>query len=53
VLLFTSELAEIPLVCDRALCLYGGRITAELDAATADEATLLKAMHGLEEEEAA
>ncbi len=53
VLLFTSELAEIPLVCDRALCLYGGRITAELDASTADEATLLRAMHGLEGEEAA
>ena len=25
VLLFTSELAEIPLVCDRVVCLYGGR----------------------------
>jgi ribose transport system ATP-binding protein len=48
VLLFTSELAEIPLVCDRAICLYGGRVTAELDAAGADEATLLKAMHGLQ-----
>jgi ribose transport system ATP-binding protein len=53
VLLFTSELAEIPLVCDRAVCLYGGRVTAELDAAGADEATLLRAMHGLESEEAA
>ena len=53
VVLFTSELAEIPLVCDRALCLYNGRITAELDASTADEATLLRAMHGLEGEEAA
>ena len=53
VLLFTSELAEIPLVCDRALCLYNGRITAELAASTADEATLLRAMHGLEGEEAA
>ncbi len=50
VLLFTSELAEIPLVCDRVVCLYGGRVTAELDAAGADEATLLKAMHGLERE---
>ena len=49
VLLFTSELAEIPLVCDRVVCLYGGRVTAELDAAGADEATLLRAMHGLEE----
>ena len=53
VLLFTSELAEIPLVCDRAVCVYGGRVTAELDAAGADEATLLRAMHGLESEEAA
>ena len=53
VLLFTSELAEIPLVCDRAVCLYGGRVTAELDAAGADEATLLRAMHGLERDEAA
>ena len=50
VLLFTSELAEVPLVCDRVICLYGGRVTAELDAAGADEATLLKAMHGLEGE---
>ena len=53
VLLFTSELAEIPLVCDRVVCLYGGRVTAELDAAGADEATLLRAMHGLERDEAA
>ena len=53
VLLFTSELTEVPLVCDRVVCLYGGRITADLAAAGADEATLLKAMHGLEGEEAA
>ena len=30
ILLFTSELAEIPLVCDRVVCLYGGRVTDEL-----------------------
>ena len=53
VLLFTSELAEVPLVCDRVVCLYGGKVTAELDAAGADEATLLRAMHGLEGEAAA
>jgi ribose transport system ATP-binding protein len=53
VLLFTSELAEIPLVCDRVVCLYGGRVTAELEADGADEATLLKAMHGLDRETAA
>jgi ribose transport system ATP-binding protein len=53
VLLFTSELAEIPLVCDRVVCLYGGKVTAELEAAGADEATLLRAMHGLERGEEA
>jgi ribose transport system ATP-binding protein len=53
ILVFTSELAEVPLVCDRVVCLYGGHVTAELDATTADEATLLKAMHGLEREDAA
>jgi ribose transport system ATP-binding protein len=47
ILLFTSELSEIPLVCDRVLVLWSGRITGELDARAADEATLLHAMHGL------
>ena len=32
-LFFSSELAEIPLVCDRVIALYGGRVTAELPAA--------------------
>jgi ribose transport system ATP-binding protein len=53
VLLFTSELTEIPLVCDRVVCVYGGKVTAELDAVGADEATLLRAMHGLERGEEA
>jgi ribose transport system ATP-binding protein len=47
ILFFSSELAEFPLVCDRVLTLFGGRITAELDGAAADEASLLRAMHGL------
>jgi ribose transport system ATP-binding protein len=47
VLLFTSELAEIPLACDRAIVLFGGRVVAELPASGADEATLLRAAHGL------
>jgi ribose transport system ATP-binding protein len=47
VLLFTSELAEIPLVCDRVLILYAGRIVAEMAAHAADEATVLAAAHGL------
>ncbi|HVV57757.1 MAG TPA: sugar ABC transporter ATP-binding protein [Gaiellaceae bacterium] len=49
ILLFSSELAEFPLVCDRVLTLYGGRVTAEIPGAAADEATLLEAMHGLSE----
>jgi ribose transport system ATP-binding protein len=53
ILFFSSELAEFPLVCDRVLTLYGGRLTAELPGAAADEASLLRAMHGLVEEDAA
>jgi ribose transport system ATP-binding protein len=52
ILFFSSELAEFPLVCDRVLTLFGGRITAELPGEAADEATLLRAMHGLVEDEA-
>jgi ribose transport system ATP-binding protein len=47
VLFFSSELTEFPLVCDRVITLYGGRATAELAGAAADEASLLRAMHGL------
>jgi ribose transport system ATP-binding protein len=49
ILFFSSELAELPLVCERVLTLYRGRITAEVPGAAADEATLLRAMHGLVE----
>src|SRR6516162_9789225 len=49
VLLFTSELPEIPLACDRALILFGGRVVREMPAAEADEGTLLRAAHGLVE----
>jgi ribose transport system ATP-binding protein len=47
VLMFTSELREVALVCDRALVLHGGRIVAELPA-SASESELLSAAHGLE-----
>ncbi len=33
VLLYTSELKEIQLVCDRAIVIFGGRVVAEIDAA--------------------
>ena len=52
ILFFSSELTEFPLVCDRVLTLFGGRLTAELPGAAADEATLLRVMHGLAEEHA-
>jgi ribose transport system ATP-binding protein len=52
VLFFSSELTELPVVCDRVITLYGGRITAELPGAAADEGSLLRAMHGLVAEEA-
>jgi ribose transport system ATP-binding protein len=47
VLLFTSELPEIQLVCDRTIVVYRGSVTAEMPAADADEPALLKAAHGL------
>lgn len=49
VLLYTSELREIPLICDRVLVMYDGRIVDEQAAATATEEGLLTAAHGLEE----
>jgi ribose transport system ATP-binding protein len=53
VLLFTSELAEIPLVCDRVQVLYRGAIVDEQAAATATEESLLTAAHGISAEEVA
>jgi len=47
VLLFTSELPEIGIVCDRAIVLFGGEIVAEMPAADADEGSLLRAAHGI------
>jgi ribose transport system ATP-binding protein len=51
ILFFSSELAEFPLVCDRVITIFGGRVTGELSGAAADEASLLYAMHGLVSEE--
>jgi ribose transport system ATP-binding protein len=50
ILMFTSELREVGLVCDRAAVLHGGRIVAELPA-EAGESALLTAAHGLVAEE--
>jgi ribose transport system ATP-binding protein len=47
VLLYTSELKEVQLVCDRAIVIFGGRVVAEIDAADADETSLLRAAYNL------
>jgi ribose transport system ATP-binding protein len=49
ILLFTSELPEIQLVCDRAIVLYQGSVSDRLPAKEADEGRLLRAAHGLVE----
>lgn len=53
VLLYTSELAEIPLVCDRVQVLYRGAIVDEQPAESATEESLLTAAHGISAEEVA
>jgi ribose transport system ATP-binding protein len=47
VLLYTSELEEVQLACDRAIVIFGGRVVAEMSAEDADEAALMSAAHGL------
>jgi ribose transport system ATP-binding protein len=47
VLLYTSELKEVQLVCDRAIVIFGGRIVAELAVADATEPALLRAAYNL------
>jgi ribose transport system ATP-binding protein len=47
VLLYTSELKEVQLACDRAIVIFGGRVVAEIDAAEADESVLLRAAYDL------
>ncbi|MFP5343413.1 MAG: sugar ABC transporter ATP-binding protein [Candidatus Limnocylindria bacterium] len=52
VILYTSELKEIQLACDRAIVIFGGRVVAQLDAGDADEASLLRAAYNLHGDEA-
>ena len=46
-LLYTSELEEVQLVCDRAVVIFGGRVVDVLPAEIADEAALMRAAYGL------
>lgn len=52
ILLYTSELKEVQLVCDRAIVIFGGRVVGEVSAADGDEATLLRAAYNLRSEAA-
>jgi len=52
VLLYTSELNEVQLVCDRAIVIFGGRVVSEIDAADADEQVLLRAAYNLKSDAA-
>ena len=52
VLLYTSELKEIQLACDRVIVIFNGEVVGELDAADADEEALLRAAHNIRAEAA-
>jgi ribose transport system ATP-binding protein len=47
VLLFTSELREIQLTCDRAIVIYEGKVQANLEIEKCNEENLMNAAHGL------
>jgi ribose transport system ATP-binding protein len=47
VLYYTSELGEVRLACDRAVVIFNGRVVDMIDAADADEPTLMRAAYGL------
>ena len=47
IVLYTSELPEIQLVCDRVFIMHDGRIVDEQEASEATESSMLAAAHGL------
>ncbi|MEM9435688.1 MAG: sugar ABC transporter ATP-binding protein [Pseudomonadota bacterium] len=49
VLMYTSELEEIPLACDRCIVIFNGRVVDMIESQEADEATLMRAAYGLTE----
>lgn len=53
VLFYTSELAEVRQACDRAMVIFNGRVVDIIDAADADEPTLMRAACGLTEKASA
>ena len=53
ILYYTSELAEVPLVCDRTLVIFSGRVVTTVAAQDADEPMLMRAAYGLSSRDAA
>ncbi|MCY4167184.1 MAG: sugar ABC transporter ATP-binding protein [Rhodobacter sp.] len=47
ILYYTSELDEVPLVCDRVLVIFNGCVVATLAVRDANESTLVRAAYGL------
>jgi ribose transport system ATP-binding protein len=47
VLFYTSDLEEVPIVADRVVVIFGGRVVDAFPAGEADEATLTRAAYGL------
>lgn len=47
VLYYTSELAEVPAACDRVVVIFNGKVVDVIEAAEADEQTLMRAAYGL------
>jgi ribose transport system ATP-binding protein len=52
ILLYTSELKEVQLVCDRAIVIFGGKVVREIARADADEPALLRAAYNLRSDSA-
>lgn len=49
VLYYTSELAEVPQACDRAIAIFGGRVVDRIEGPDCTEPRLLRAAYGLTE----
>ncbi len=47
ILIYTSELEEVQLACDRAVVIFGGRVVDTMEAEIADEPALMRAAYGL------
>lgn len=51
ILMYTSELGEIALSCDRCIVIFNGRVVDVMDVADATEPNLMRAAYGLTEKQ--